>query len=306
MSRGRRVGASRHHDGVFHRTSFFQLSDDASDVRLLLADSDVNIVNRAETFNADVLLVDAGLIDHRVHTDGRLARRTVADDQLALTAANRNHRVNGHDACLQRLADGFALDDAGRDFFHRIECGFLDRSLAIKRTTEGVHHATEKAFADRHGEQLARGLHLGALANAQVITQHDGADLGLFEVQRDADDAVAEVEHLVEHRLGQAFDLGHTVGDFAHGADVLPGDRRFNAGDLGFNFLENRTHSSISNKSMLSYRLSAKPFKRACTLPSYTSLPTFTRRPPIKAAFCENVRFKPAPYFRVRFAFTLS
>ena len=50
--------------------------------------------------------------------------RTVADDQFALAAADRNHRVDGHDAGLHRLADGFALDDAGRDFFDRIKSGF--------------------------------------------------------------------------------------------------------------------------------------------------------------------------------------
>ena len=70
-----------------------------------------------------------------------------------------------------------------------------------------------------------------------VIAEDDRADFGFFEVQREADDAVAEVEHLVEHRVGQAFDLGHAVADFADDADVLLRDRRFDAGDLRFDFL---------------------------------------------------------------------
>ena len=52
------------------------------------------------------------------------------------------------------------------------------------------------------------------------------------------DDAVAEVEHLVEHRVGEAFDLGHAVADFAHDADVLLGGGRFDARDLRFDFLQ--------------------------------------------------------------------
>ena len=60
-----------------------------------------------------------------------------------------------------------------------------------------------------------------------VIAQNDRADFGFFEVQREADDAVAEIEHLVEHGVGQAFDLGHAVADFAHDADVLLARRRF-------------------------------------------------------------------------------
>src|SRR6185437_16973782 len=106
---------------------FFEFRDDTRDVRLLLADGDINVIHRTEFFitprAAD--FVDARLIDHRVNADGRLARRTIADDQFALAAANRDHRVNRHDARLHRLADGTALDDAGRDFFHRIKRGLL-------------------------------------------------------------------------------------------------------------------------------------------------------------------------------------
>ena len=75
-----------------------------------------------------------------------------------------------------------------------------------------------------------------------VIAENDGADFGFLEVQREADDAVAEVEHLVEHGVGEALDLGHAVADFADGADVLFGDAGFHARDLGFNFLQQVTH----------------------------------------------------------------
>ena len=71
-----------------------------------------------------------------------------------------------------------------------------------------------------------------------VIAQNDRADFGLLEVQRQAGDAVAEIQHLVEHRVGQAFDLGHAVADFADGADVLLRRRGLHAGDLAFNFLQ--------------------------------------------------------------------
>ena len=76
-------------------------------------------------------------------------------------------------------------------------------------------------------KQLAGGADFVAFVHLGVIAQDDGADFGFFEVQREADDAVAEVEHLVEHRVGQAFDLGHAVADFADDADVLLGGRRF-------------------------------------------------------------------------------
>ena len=47
-------------------------------------------------------------------SDCRLASLTVADDELALTTANRNHRVHGLDASLHWLMHGLTSDDAGR------------------------------------------------------------------------------------------------------------------------------------------------------------------------------------------------
>ena len=79
---------------------------------------------------------------------------------------------------------------------------------------------------DRHLQQLAGRADFLALVELGVIAENDRADFGLFEVQRQAGDAVAEVEHLVEHRVGQAFDLGDAVADFADDADVLFGGRR--------------------------------------------------------------------------------
>ena len=63
----------------------------ARDGRPLLADGDVD---------ADQVL--ALLVDDGVDGDGRLAGLPVADDQLALTAADRDHRVDGLDAGLDR------------------------------------------------------------------------------------------------------------------------------------------------------------------------------------------------------------
>ena len=102
-------------------------------------------------------MIQARLVDDRIDADGGLAGGTVADDQFALAAANRNHRVDGHDAGLHRLADRFALDDAGRDFFNRISGFGFDRAFAVDRLAEGIHHAAEQAFADGHLEQLAGG-----------------------------------------------------------------------------------------------------------------------------------------------------
>jgi hypothetical protein len=76
--------------------------DDARDGRFLRADRDV------EALHALALLVD-----DRVDRDRRLAGLAVADDQLALAAADRDHRVDGLDAGLQRLGHRLPVGDAG-------------------------------------------------------------------------------------------------------------------------------------------------------------------------------------------------
>jgi hypothetical protein len=63
--------------------------------------------------------------------------------------------------------------------------------------------------------------------NAEIVAEDDRSDLGLFQVEREACDAVAKVQHLIEHGVGEAFDFGDAVGNFADGADVLFAGRRF-------------------------------------------------------------------------------
>jgi hypothetical protein len=43
----------RHDDGVFHRAGLFEHRDDAGDVRLLLADRDVDVRHRAEALSPE-------------------------------------------------------------------------------------------------------------------------------------------------------------------------------------------------------------------------------------------------------------
>ena len=105
---GGRIGRRRRDDdGVGHRAGFFEHRDDPRDRGLLLADRDVDAVERTIVLVAGRFgrFVQPRLADDRVDADGRLAGRAVADDQLALAAADRNHRVDRHDAGLHRLAD---------------------------------------------------------------------------------------------------------------------------------------------------------------------------------------------------------
>src|SRR3546814_4011355 len=86
-----RSGRGGDHGGVRHRAVFFELAHDVGDRAGLLADRDV-----------DALHARRLLVDDRVDRQRGLAGLTIADDQLALTAADRHHRVDGLVAGLHR------------------------------------------------------------------------------------------------------------------------------------------------------------------------------------------------------------
>ena len=232
---------------VGHRAGLLEHRDDAGDRGLLLADRDVDRVERPVARVAGGLggAVEPRLADDRVDADRRLAGRSIADDQLALAAADRDHRVDRHDAGLDRLPDRTAADDPGRQLLDRIRHRARDRALAVERLAERVDDASEQALADRHLQQPPGRADFVAFLQLRVVAEDDDADLGLVEVQRQAGDAAAEVEHLVEHRVGETLDPGDAVADLADDADSLPGRRRFGARDLGFDFLHQFSHDVV-------------------------------------------------------------
>jgi len=65
-----------------------------------------------------------------------------------------------------------------------------------------------------------------------------GADPSLLQIQHQARDARAKVQHLIVHRVGQATHLGHAVADFGDDADILLPQRGLHPGDLAFDFLQ--------------------------------------------------------------------
>ena len=96
------VGRGHHDDRVLQGARVLERLGERDDRGLALTDRDV------DRDHAGVLVVD-----DRVDRDRRLAGLAVADDQLALATADRDHRVDRLDARLQRLLHRLALDDAG-------------------------------------------------------------------------------------------------------------------------------------------------------------------------------------------------
>ena len=97
------------------------------------------------------------LVEDRVDGDGRLAGLAVADDQLALAAADRRHGVDRLDAGLHRLVDRLPAGDArARSTRPARSCSVTIGPLFVDRLAQRVDDAADQRLADRHAEQLRR------------------------------------------------------------------------------------------------------------------------------------------------------
>src|SRR5262249_19877466 len=155
-----------HHDGVIHCPVILQLLHHLGDRGTLLPDCAVN-ANQVVAF----------VVDDSVQNHGGLAGLAVADDQLALAAAARNHGIGGLDAGSHGLAYRLPVNHPGRDAFNRDVLAGRDRTFVVNRLAERVDHAADHTFTGRDGHDLARTLDLVALFDFGVLTHEHRAHL---------------------------------------------------------------------------------------------------------------------------------
>ncbi len=124
LQAGRVAGARGNNDGLVHDALALEPLDDTGDFAELLADSHVNVND------AGGLTV---LVDHGVDGHGCFARLAVANNQLALAAADRHHGVNGQQSGHQRLMHAFAIQHARSGAFHQADVPGVDRAFIVQR-----------------------------------------------------------------------------------------------------------------------------------------------------------------------------
>ena len=202
-------GRGGDHDGVVHGAVLFQLGHHGGNRTGFLPDGHVN------AFDACALLVD-----DRVDRHGGLAGLTVADDQLALAAADRHHGVNGLQTGLHRLVHRLALDHARRHLLDGAGAFALDVALAVDGAAQGIDHAAQQALAHRHFQNAAGGLHRVAFLQAGVVAQHHGTHGVLLQVQGQAEQVTGELQHFAQHGVFQAMDAHNAVSQGHDGALV--------------------------------------------------------------------------------------
>ena len=133
------------------------------------------------------------MIDDRVDADCRLAGSAVADDQFALAASDRDHRVDGLQSGLEWFLHGPAVHHAGRVALDGPELLGADRAFAVHRLSERVHDSPDERFADRHlGDAPGASDDVTFLDLGELPEEH-AAHLILLEVEHHPDDFVREL-----------------------------------------------------------------------------------------------------------------
>src|ERR1019366_4638172 len=168
--------------------------------------------------------VERLLVEDGIERDRGLAGLAVADDQLALAAADGNERIDRLEAGGHRLVHGLARDDAGRLDVDAAALLGGDRALAVDRIAERVDHAAEQSLADRHVHDRAGALDRLAFLDLAVVAENHDAHIVGLEIERHAARAVLELDHLAGLHVVEAEDAGDAVADRQHLADL---------GDLG-------------------------------------------------------------------------
>ena len=96
----------------------------------------------------------------------------------------------------------------------------LDRPAAVERVPERVDDAAEQRLADGDAGDVARALDRLAFLDVLPLAEEGGADVVLLEVEREPDDVVLELEHLLRHGILEAVDACDAVADLQHRADL--------------------------------------------------------------------------------------
>src|SRR6478735_3861991 len=272
-------GAAGEGREIVHGAVILEHLDELRDGRALLADGDIDAI---ELGLLVAPRVDRFLIEDGVEDDGGLAGLAVADDQLALAAADGDERVDGLEPSLHRLIHRLAGNDARRFHVDAALLVALDGALAVDGIAQRIDHAAQQRLAHRHLDDAAGALDDVAFLDVTVVAEDHDADIVDFEVQRHAARAVGELDQFAGLAIVEPVDASDAVADRQHLADL--GNFRLLAKILDLLFEDRGDLGGPDIHQPTSFMTCLRLLSLVRSDESTMRLPTLTTRPPRSVA----------------------
>src|SRR5271166_1125805 len=161
------------------------------------------------------------LIDDRIHGDRGLARRAVADNELALTASHREQRVDNESSGLHRFTDESTVDDSRRGALDRVIVLGRHRLFAINWAAERIDDAAKQPGPNRDAHHFTcSGDARSRLDGFTIVEEHRGDSIGI-EGEREAHPPSIESKKFVEAGLRQPRYESNPIADPFDDAESL-------------------------------------------------------------------------------------
>ena len=212
-----RVGScSRNNDSVIHGPLFLQGLHQTGDSRSFLTNCHIDTEHWFTCF------ICSTLIDYRINRNRCLSCLTVTDNQLSLSASDRNHRIDRLETSLQRLCHRLTEDHARSLSLKRYLAEFsLNPSLAVQRLTKRVHHTTDHTLADIQRSDPACAPYGHSLLNLIGRSQQHRSDIIFLKIHDNGLDSVLELQELAGLGLFKSMNPDNAVTHLQDRADLL-------------------------------------------------------------------------------------
>jgi len=209
-------GCRGNDDGIIKCAFFLESLHDAGDRRSFLTYGHVYAIYR---FAGEIGLT---LIDDSVDCDRGLSCLSVADDQLTLASAYRNHGVDSLQAGLKRFRDRLTEDNSRSLPFKRHFTEFpFDASFAVKRLAERIHNTSNHGLTYIDGCYPARTAHGHSFLDPVGRTEQHSAHIILFEIHDHRLDIIVELQKFSCLGIEKALDPYHSVTHLQDMSDLL-------------------------------------------------------------------------------------
>jgi len=204
------AGCCGKHGCIIHSSIFFKSGNQLRNRRRLLSDCNIN---------ADHILTL--LVEDRVCGDRRLSCLTVSDNQLTLSAPDREHGIDRKDSRLKRYGNRFSVYDRRSRILDRPVFLSLDLTLAVDRRAKGIDNTSDISLACRNTCALSGTEHPCTFPDLTVIPEQNTSDAVLTDILHHTFQSVLKGHDLTVSCMVDAVDRSNSVSDADDSSDFL-------------------------------------------------------------------------------------